>query len=88
MTDTAIPIPDDAQARIDQQAAQMRAAAERLTATLNAFTDDMVSAVAAAGRVWAESMDRSAARWRVREAMPTLTMREVLVHGYVAYKEA
>ncbi len=86
MTDTAIPIPDDAQTRMGQQAAQMRAATDRLTATLNSFTADMMRAVEAAGRVWSEHMEASAARWRVRRMMPTFTVREVLVHGYTAFE--
>lgn len=66
----------------------MSAAADRLTATLNAFADDMVRAVVAAGRVGGESMEASAARWRVARMMPTLTMRGVLVHGHTAFEEA
>lgn len=41
-------------------------------------------------RAWAPAvreLGRSAQRWRVRNLMPTLTVRGVLVHGYTAFEE-
>jgi hypothetical protein len=87
MTDTAIPIPDDAQARIDQFGQQMGDALATLTRAFGDLARDMERATAAAGRVLGEHMEASAARRRVRTLMPALTMRQTLVHGYVPYKE-
>lgn len=83
MTDTAIPIPDDAQERM---AAQAQAALDAFTRAFAPVIHDMERGMAAAGRVLGEHMERSAQRWRVRRMMPALTMREVLVHGYTAFE--
>lgn len=85
MTDTAIPIPDDAQARM---AAQAQAALDAFTRAFAPVIREVERGVAAAGRVLGEHMEASVARWRVRRMMPTLTMRGVLVHGYVPTGEA
>lgn len=78
MTDIAIPIPDDV-------------AADRMDAFSAAWQplfDDLARGLEAVGRSIRQSMEASAQRWRVRAMMPTLTVRGVMVHGYVAYKEA
>ena len=88
MTDTAIPIPDDLEARMDALNRQIRAAADQLTRALGTTVRDAELGVKALGRVWREYEERSAQRWRVRNLMPTLTVRGVLVHGYVPREEA
>lgn len=85
MTDTATPIPDDAQARIDQQ---VQAFSRTMIALGASIAGDLERAATAAGRVLREHTERSAQNWRVRRLMPHLTMQEVLVHGYVPHKEA
>ncbi|MCP3017341.1 hypothetical protein NGM33_28820 [Nocardiopsis dassonvillei] len=74
MTDTAIPIPDDAQARL-----------EAFTAAWQPLIDDLTRGIEAAGRVLQRSMEASAQRWRVNATMPALDMRAVMVHGLVPY---
>ena len=85
MIETATPAPADTQARIDQQAQVFSRTMIALGASI---ADDLERAATAAGRVLREHTERSAQRWRVRSLMPTLTLREVLVHGYVPHKEA
>lgn len=51
MTDTAIPIPDDAQARMDALARQVQGAAEQITRALGATTRDAEKGIQALGRI-------------------------------------
>lgn len=88
MTDTAIPIPDDLEARIAALGRQIQKAADQLTRALGTTAHDAELGVKALGRVWREYEERSAQRWRVCSLMPALTVRGVLVHGYVAFEEA
>lgn len=82
MTDTAIPIPDDAQTRLDQQTEAFANAMITLGASI---ADDLGRAATAVGRVWGEYMEASASRWRVGMTLPALDMRAVMVHGLVPY---
>lgn len=83
-SDTAIPIPDDLQAVM---APRVEAALEVFRRAWAPVIRDMERGAAAAGRVLAAHMEASAARWRARSMMPALTMRDVLVHGYVPREE-
>lgn len=85
MTDTATPTPDDTQARIDQQA---QAFSRTMIALGASIANDLERAATAVGRALREHTERSAQRWRVRNLMPHLTMRAVMVHGYVPHREA
>lgn len=85
MTDTAIPIPDDLEAVM---APRVEAALEVFRRAWAPVIRDTEQGLREFGRVWSESMEASAQRWRVRNTMPTLTVRQTLVHGYVRYKEA
>lgn len=88
MTDTAIPIPEDAAERMAALTRQIREAADQLTRALGTTVRDAEQGVREFARVWRQHEEASAQRWRVARMMPTLTVRGVMVHGYVAHKEA
>ena len=88
MADTAIPIPDDLEARIAALGRQIQKAADQLTRALGTTAHDARRGIQALGKVWREHEERSAQHQRVHNLMPTLTVRGVLVHGYVALKKA
>jgi len=72
MNDTAIPLPADAEARF-----------AALTDAWRPLFDELACGLEAAGRVLQESMETSAQYWAVASMMPTLSMRQTMVHGYV-----
>lgn len=88
MTDTAVPIPDDAAERMGALTRQIQEAADQLTRALSATVHDAGEGLRELGRVWREAEEASAQRTQVRRMMPALTVRGVLVHGYVPHKEA
>lgn len=88
MTDTAIPIPDDAAERMATLTRQIREAADQLTAALATTARDAERGVQALSRALTGHAEASAQHHRVYSLMPDLTMRGVLVHGYVATEEA
>ena len=84
MTDTAIPIPDDAQAILDRHGAVTRSLAEAFAPVLQAVHD----AAEAGMRVMRQAMQEAEQVRRVHALMPALTLRSVMVHGYVPRQEA
>ena len=88
MADTAIPIPDDAEHHAREQVQALVHVSSEVGRLVARDVERMGEAIRVMGRVLGESMERSAQRWRVRSLMPALTVRNVLVHGYVPYKKA
>lgn len=87
MTDTAIPIPDDADHHASDQVQALIHVTSEVGRLVARDVERIGQAFQTIGQALRESMERSAQRWRVRNLMPALTMRGVLTHGYVPYKE-
>ena len=84
MTDSAIPMPDDAQAILDRHSAVTRSLAEAFAPVLQAVHDAAEVGMA----TMRKAVQQMEQRRRVHAMMPTLTVRGVLLHGYVRFEEA
>ncbi|GAA0972828.1 hypothetical protein Q7689_00505 [Nocardiopsis tropica] len=62
--------------------------AEQLSEALETIGRNLSQTLQDAAIAMGRALESDMARWRVRSLMPDLTVRGVLVDGYVAYKEA
>lgn len=83
MTDTAIPIPEDGDRAL---APRMDDLVDAIGRAFTPVARDMERVVSAVGQVWRTLVEAATMHGRVYRAMPQLTMRSVMVHGFVPYR--